>query len=186
MKVCNNGAIVGRIVRAENNTYVSQLFISVSTITVGTNISCLHETGSSMKLIGTSLLTLTTGNTSQKTENLLNHSVLYFADPYPPPDTIYLMEANSSQLNFQWSSVAPLCEAIHYHINASNCGHCPSVTDDTTVTCSGFSLDNQVCLLAVRTVVCDNITGDESSRVQVILRGIFQITLAYHWSIYLY
>ena len=101
MKVCNNGAIVGRIVRAENNTYVSQLFISVSTITVGTNISCLHKTESSMKLIGTSLLTLTTGNTSQKTENLLNHSVLYFADPYPPPATIYLMEANSSQLGAQ-------------------------------------------------------------------------------------
>ena len=69
MKVCNNGAIAGRIVRAENNTYVSQLIISVSTITVGTNISCSHETGSSTKLIGTSILTLTTGNTSLKTEN---------------------------------------------------------------------------------------------------------------------
>ena len=89
------------------------------------------------------------------------------------------MEANSSQLIFQWSSVGPLCEAIHYHINASNCGHCPGVTNDTTVTCSGFSLDNQVCLLAVQTVVCDNITGNESSRVQVILRGMFQITGRY-------
>ena len=86
------------------------------------------------------------------------------------------MEANSSQLIFQWSSVAPPCEAIHYHINASNCGHCPGVMNDTTVTCFGFSLDNQVCLLPVQTVVCDNIADNESSRVQVILRGMFQIT----------
>ena len=44
---------------------------------------------------------------------------------------------------------------------------------------SGFSLDSQICLLAVQTVVGDNITGNESSRVQVILRGMFQITGQY-------
>ena len=61
-QVCNNGAISG-IIRAENDTYVSQLTVSVSTKTVSMNISCLHENGSSTKLIGSSLLTITTGNT---------------------------------------------------------------------------------------------------------------------------
>jgi hypothetical protein len=81
------------------------------------------------------------------------------------------MEANANQLLFRWESVAPSCEAVRYLINASNCGHFPN----TTVTCTGFSLDmyNQleVCVLSVLTVVCDNITGNESRSVQVTLRG---------------
>ena len=109
---------------------------------------------------------------------------MYFVDPYPLPDSIYLMEANFSQLIFQWRSVAPSCEAVRYYINASSCGHCPNFTNDTTIICTGFSL-NQVCLLAVQTVVCDNITGDESRRVEVILNGMFQITIiiVFHWLI---
>ena len=83
------------------------------------------------------------------------------------------MAANSDELIFQWNTVTPSCEAIHYQINASNCGHCPNVTNDTTITCVDFSLDNQVCLLAVRTVVCDNITGNESRSIQVTLRGTY-------------
>ena len=92
-------------------------------------------------------------------------------DHYPPPNDIYLMEANFTQLIFLWSSSAPYCTAVDYHINSSNCGHCPNVTNDTTVTCSGFSLDSQVCSLAIRTVVCDNITGNESRSIQITLRG---------------
>lgn len=83
------------------------------------------------------------------------------------------MKANVSQLVFQWESVEPSCEAIHYLINGFNCGHCPNVTNDTTVTCTGFPLDTyvQVCLLSVETVVCGTITGNESRSIQVTLRG---------------
>ena len=62
-QVCNNGAIVGCIIRAENNTYISQLTVSVSAEMVGTMISCFHDSGATQNLIGSSLLTLTTGNT---------------------------------------------------------------------------------------------------------------------------
>jgi hypothetical protein len=87
------------------------------------------------------------------------------------------MEANASQLVFQWESVAPSCEAVNYLINASNCGHCPNVTNDTTVTCTGFTLDtyDQVCLLSVQTAVCGNITGNESRSIHVTLRGMSHI-----------
>ena len=83
---------------------------------------------------------------------------------------------------FQWEPVEPSCEAIHYLINASNCGHCPNVTNDTTVTCTGFTLDmyDQVCLLSVRTVVCHNITGNESGNIQVTLRGISHFCYNYY------
>ena len=109
------------------------------------------------------------------TKKLYNYTILFFADPFPPPKDIHFTEANASlsQLVFQWEPVEPSCEAVHYLINASNCGHCPNVTNDTTVTCTGFSLDmyDQVCLFSVQTVVCHNIIGNESGNVQVTLRG---------------
>ena len=63
-KVCNNGAIFGQIIRVENDTYVSQLTVSIGaeTVTNSMNISCFRENGSSTTLIGSSLLTITTGN----------------------------------------------------------------------------------------------------------------------------
>ena len=60
-EVCNDGAITGRIIRVENNTYVSQLTVSVSAKMIDRNISCFHD-GTTQNLIGSSLITLTTGN----------------------------------------------------------------------------------------------------------------------------
>ena len=59
MKTCNNGAITGHIIHTENNTYVSQLTVSVSAEMIGKNISCHHDSGATQNLIGSSLLTLT-------------------------------------------------------------------------------------------------------------------------------
>ena len=60
-KTCNNGAISGRIIRAENDTYISQLTVSVSTHMIGTNISCSHDSTSGVNLISSSLIALTLG-----------------------------------------------------------------------------------------------------------------------------
>ena len=60
-KVCNDGVIVGRAIRAENDTYISQLTVSVSAGMIGRNISCYHDSGAA-ELIDFSVLTLTTGN----------------------------------------------------------------------------------------------------------------------------
>ena len=57
---CNDGAIVGELIRAENNTYVSQLTVSVSAQMVGTSISCSHDS-TGTHLVGSSVLTLSTG-----------------------------------------------------------------------------------------------------------------------------
>ena len=62
-QVCNNGAINGHIIRVENNTYISQLTVSLNAEIVGKNISCFHDIGGATERIGSSLLTLTTGNT---------------------------------------------------------------------------------------------------------------------------
>ena len=67
---CNDGAIIGRLIRAEDNTYVSQLTVSVSAQMVGTNISCFHDLSNGTHLIGSSVLTLTMGNASLIKPNL--------------------------------------------------------------------------------------------------------------------
>ena len=53
---------MGRIIRTEDNLYVSQLTVSVSDEMIGLNISCFHDIRGTQNLIGSSLLTLTTGN----------------------------------------------------------------------------------------------------------------------------
>ena len=60
-QVCNDGAITGHIIRAENSTYVSQLTVSLSAGMIGTNISCYHDSGATQNLIGSSILALTRG-----------------------------------------------------------------------------------------------------------------------------
>ena len=60
---CNDGAIVGYLIRAENNTYVSQLIVSVSAEIVDMSITCFHDPAgqNTSSLIGSLLLTVTMG-----------------------------------------------------------------------------------------------------------------------------
>ena len=59
---CNSGAIVGRAIRAENDTYISQLTVPVSAEMIGMNISCFQDSpGAAENLISSSRLTLTIG-----------------------------------------------------------------------------------------------------------------------------
>ena len=62
---CNDGAIVGGFIRAENSTYIiAQLTVSVSAEMVGLNISCYHDSVVGDNLIGSTSLALTTGDES--------------------------------------------------------------------------------------------------------------------------
>ena len=92
-------------------------------------------------------------------------------ESYPPPEDIRLVDANSSQLTFQWSSISANCSAIHYYISASSCGHCPIKSNQTTATCTGMYVDGQVCRFSLQTVVCNDIFGNESTKVEVNLQG---------------
>ena len=62
---CNDGAIQGRItdINTANNTYTSQLSVTVNSDLEGRSISCIHDSGSdgSINVIGSTPLTITTG-----------------------------------------------------------------------------------------------------------------------------
>ena len=58
---CNNGAIVGRVIRTENNHYISQLNVTVNSQLNGSSIICAHDGGEATNIVGSSLLIITTG-----------------------------------------------------------------------------------------------------------------------------
>ena len=85
------------------------------------------------------------------------------AATFPPPDeiSIVLFDFGLKEITFSWSPVAPDCPSIHYNVLASNCGSCPTTTNHTTATCTDVPSDG-MCTRAVETVVCRNITGNQS------------------------
>ena len=90
-----------------------------------------------------------------------NNRALYVA-PLPPPTDVQLVEANNTHLSFNWTQVSLNCPSIEYHIMTSNCGKCPTATPHHAVTCSGnytWHMNDQKCVFAIQTVVCNNIIG---------------------------
>ena len=93
---------------------------------------------------------------------------------YLPPSNVQLDSATPEQLTFTWNPVVPNCAAIHYNILAHNCGICPSTTTHNMAVCHGIdTFGNLTCSFIVQNVrSCDNVTGNMSSVLTVILKGI--------------
>ena len=60
-QTCNNGAIIGHVVRAENDCYTSQITVQVSNELNGTTVVCAHDNGTDSIEIGSAILDITTG-----------------------------------------------------------------------------------------------------------------------------
>ena len=76
----------------------------------------------------------------------------------------------SKHLTFSWSPVATDCPAINYNILASNCGSCPTTTNQTTVTCIETPTDDgSVCTFVVQIVVhsCESFAANLSDPIRV-------------------
>ena len=92
-------------------------------------------------------------------------------DPPPSPSNIHLRSFNQSELTFAWDAVLTNCIAIHYAI-ISTCGHCPSITSNTFITCTNPNTSgNNTCRFSVQPVVCGNVRGNESRPLYVSPRG---------------
>ena len=61
-QTCNNGAIIGQVVRAENDSYMSQITVQVSDELNGTTVVCAHDNGTDTIEIGSAILNITTGS----------------------------------------------------------------------------------------------------------------------------
>ena len=63
---CNNEAITVHAIRAENNSYTSQITIQISDEFNGTTVICAHDNGTDTVEIGSAILNITTGTYRQK------------------------------------------------------------------------------------------------------------------------
>ena len=66
------------------------------------------------------------------------------------------------------------CPYIQYIITSTNCGVCPNVTNDTSVSCLRFNIttyENHTCMFAVQTEVCGSLIGNRSDNVILNLNG---------------
>lgn len=171
---CNGGAIVGKNLRIENNQYISQLNVTLSSDMNGETIECVHDDGTTTNTIGSYQINLTTGMVTVHI-NILNASWISSiiimptaAVPLPPIDDITWTVVGSI-LIFHWSPVGNTCPAIRYEILASDCGSCPNKTTQTTVTCVDVPSGVNICTFAAQAVICGNITGNTSSTVTIAL-----------------
>ena len=91
---------------------------------------------------------------------------------YPPPDNLYLADAQQGRLVFNWTPVISNCSTLQYNIT-SDCGTCYTFTNATTATCSDLQLTTNavLCHFRVSSRACD-LVGNSSSPIAVTLKGI--------------
>ena len=58
---CNNGAITGQVVRADNDSYTSQLNVHINDTENNATVVCAHDNGTESIEIGSAILNITTG-----------------------------------------------------------------------------------------------------------------------------
>ena len=56
-QICNNGAIVGRSLRVQNDSFSSLLSVSVNSDMIGKDIRCVFDDGTTATLIGRQTIT---------------------------------------------------------------------------------------------------------------------------------
>ena len=169
---CNGGEAFAHIVNITDSCYTSQLIVNTSLSLNSKSIECAFDNGAIEETIESMIIRITTGRIPVMLYlQIQNFLCIINAESSQSPNDVRLSYVQSGRITFNWTSVDALCDSISYNIISSNCGRCPSMTTNTTATCSDVMALGQVCTFAVRTVVCGNITGNMSHPVHVILRG---------------
>ena len=103
----------------------------------------------------------------------MNNPTVTVTNRYPPPDNIYLADAQPGTLVFKWTPAIFNCSTLKYTI-ASDCGACPIITNKTTATCSfpQLSTNARLCHFSVSSSACD-LVGISSSTTAVTLKGTY-------------
>ena len=175
--LCNNGEIDGRSlgVSADNSVYTSQLMINLtaSLDLIGRSVECVYRNSDGLE---TTIGSTTVGVTgcvkhAYTLELILMLMSIIHSDPLPPPTNVQLVDVNSKQLVFNWSSEESNCSTLQYNID-SDCGICTN-TVTTFATCSIdlSAITNNMCTFAIQSVVCGNISGILSDPLSITLKG---------------
>ena len=73
---CNGGAITGRGIRIEEDTYTSQVNITIDSYMDGKSVACVYERESSRTVVNNSSIAITSGTTTSPYYIIL-HNCMY-------------------------------------------------------------------------------------------------------------
>ena len=81
---------------------------------------------------------------------------------------MYLPHSSQNSVSFNWSSPFSLfCPALHYHINASNCGNCSTITNHSTesdsILCTNVQTKASICNFSIWFKFCEVMVGTATS-----------------------
>ena len=109
-------------------------------------------------------------------ESNLKLNIILCTDPFPAPTNLHLEDINREKVVFSWSSIAINCSSLQYDIKATGTAcACPKISISTSFIClinnSMLNTNGTKCNVAIRTVVCSNLTGTWSSPTEVFMKG---------------
>ena len=88
--------------------------------------------------------------------------------PLVPLTDVYVSQVNSSYISFTWTPPLLHCQPFAYFVYAYNCGECPNLVTDHTMTCMYVEADGRMCSFHIQRRAC-NITGKNSSTFSILL-----------------
>jgi hypothetical protein len=144
---CTNGAIVVRAIGVVNNSYISELNVTVNLEMNNTNVECVYNYNLTDVVIKT-----------------VNITVISDMSQGPHLTDAQLSKVGSGELTFEWNPKSKYCNS--YFIESNGCGNCPNETYDTYVTCKlNVSTVNEPCSFTV------GASTTNGTRVNITLRG---------------
>ena len=162
-----SGTIVVRTISAVNNSFTTQLTIIVNQQLNGGTIECTSDSG---RYIGSSQILLKTG--IQGATTMPYNYFLQHAAPRASSINFTLGNVKQGKLTFTWKGASESCPAVNYKILSNNCGDCPHTVNSSFVTCSTLSTGLAfICTFTVQAVVCDNILGQASDPIAVLVNS---------------
>ena len=127
--------MIGRSVSSNNNSFTSQLTLTINERIFNKTIECA---GNTLSLSSESILcSLLYYNYYLKSLHL---SYYFFSciEPIPPQNIIRISEIHPQQLRFSWQPVSDSCPINFYIINSTSCGVCPNATNSNSVSCNTY------------------------------------------------
>ena len=84
-----------------------------------------------------------------------------------------LGNVKQGKLTFTWKGASESCPTVNYKILSNNCGDCPHTINSSIVTCSNFFRTEVafICAFTDQAVVCDNIFGQASDPIAVLVNS---------------
>ena len=176
-RTCNDGNIVVYDIDVTNNTYSSQLNVTVSLEMHNGTVKCIHDTlNATSVLVRVYTLILATGiHAEHNVVVIIIKFLLTTKQHAEPPGDIRISDISPNQFTIRWSpaSLASNCPPATYNIATTNCGMCPNTTSDTFITCTNLTINGRICSLVVQTKACRHGSSEHSAtaNLMIVLSG---------------